>query len=89
MRGGLERRQPEALQAGRRHHGERAGVQRGQLGVVDAPRAVADDDQLGVESARPRADVRGGEDAERLARLVGADEQEVAAAGAGAARQAP
>ena len=49
--GGLERHQPEALEVRRRHDGQRAGVERGQLGVVDAAQAVADDDELGVEAA--------------------------------------
>ena len=69
-----------------RHDGQRAGVERGQLGVVDAAQAVADDDEVGVEAAGACARVSGAGDVERLARIARADEEQVAAGAAGRER---
>ena len=69
-----------------RHDGQRAGVERGQLGVVDAPQAVADDDELGVEAACACALVGGRGDVEALARIAGADEEQVAPGAAAGSR---
>ncbi len=88
MGGGLERHEPEALEVRRRHHGERTGVERRQLVVVDAAQAVADDDQVGVEATCACACVSVGGHVEALARVAGADEEQVAAGARRAGRVA-